>query len=405
MIRIVLMIVGAFMFFSLPVRAEETSSWEKDFRIKASEKGITKKTLDNFFKNVQENPKVIALDRKQPEFRLGFQEYLDIIVPEYRVKKGRKMFFRHLPMLKKLEKQYGIPPQYLIAFWGMETNFGKNKGDFTLGSSLLTLAKDTRRPDFFQKELVNALKIMQRDGLDINKTPSSWAGAFGNFQFMPSTYVAYALDANKDKRINIISDIEDSFSSAANYLYSAGWRKGEKWGRPVILPADFPWDKIDISKQMPLKTWKKLGVQNVKHKDLPDSDIMAELVLPMGYKGPAFLVYHNFNVISDWNRSVYYALAVGYFADRLLNAPRLPKIYPREDVFSSYQTKELQAGLCSLGFYQGKIDGILGRKSRESLKNFQRSVNLPADGYADRDILDIINKEKAKKEKSFACEN
>lgn len=403
MLRLFFIVLGLFIFSYREVLSR--TSWEDEFRVEAIGSGVSAATLDIFFNNVKENSKVIDLDRKQPEFRLSFPEYLEIVVPEYRIKEGRRLFFRYLRILERLEKKYGIPPQYLIAFWGMESNFGKNKGDFILGSSLLTLAKDNRRPLFFRSELIEALKMMDREGIDISNVKSSWAGAFGNFQFMPSTYNKYAVDYNKDNRVDIIEDIEDSFASAANYLFSAGWRRGEVWGRGVILPVDFPWLEIDISEKRPLREWKRLGVKNVNKQDLPDSDIISELVLPMGHKGPAFLVYNNFEVILDWNHSVYYGLAIGYFADRIVNRSFLSmNKYPSGEDFTHYEAKELQEGLCSLGFYKGDIEGIIGRESREAIKKFQRSINLPADGYADSIILGRIKEEKAKKDKSFACE-
>ena len=284
-----LLLVFAFLSISVLAMADDEINAEieqkrQDIIAKALDAGVGKETIDNVFNRLKYVPKVINLDRKQPEFALSFENYMARLVTEARVKNARKYYFNHLKTLNKVAKEYDVSPHYLVALWGLETNFGMNLPKFKLADSLFSMAMDNRRSDFFTRELITALKIQERDGVDIVNTKSSWAGAFGQFQFMPSSYMRHALDYNKDGRIDIVESMPDAFASAAHYLKAAGWKKGEKWGRPIKVPKDFNWHLHLEDKVLTVSEWKKLGIKNIKGGELPESNSNAKLVLPMGHE-------------------------------------------------------------------------------------------------------------------------
>jgi len=374
---------------------------------KALDAGVSQETIYNVFNELKYVPKVVNLDRKQPEFALSFENYMARLVTEARVKNARKYYFQHLKTLNKVAKEYDVSPHYLVALWGLETNFGMNLPKFKLANSLFSMAMDNRRSDFFTRELITALKIQERDGIDVVNTKSSWAGAFGQFQFMPSSYMRHALDYNKDGKIDIVGSMPDAFASAAHYLKTAGWKKGEKWGRPIKVPKDFNWYLHLEDKVLTVSEWKKLGIKNIKSGELPESNIKAKLVLPMGHEDLAFFAYHNFDVIYAWNHSLFYVIAVGYLADRIAMGEKIDFKSARASSLPIKKIKELQEGLCKLGFYKDKVDGSFGSRTRKALIAFQKAEKLPPDGYPSRKVLNKILKKVAlleEKGESFACE-
>lgn len=301
-----------------PALAEQDfSAWLQDLRKEAAAKGISQATLDAALTGIQPIPRVIELDRKQPEFTLTFDEYMRRVVPEARVQKGRKRLAENRKLLEEVSRQYGVQPQFIVAFWGIETDFGRVTGGFKVVPALATLAHDGRRSAYFRKELFDALTILDGGHIKPDDMVGSWAGAMGQPQFMPSSFVRFAVDENGDGRKDIWNSKADVFASAANYLSRSGWHGDERWGRQVTLPKGFDLSLADEKIRKPVNDWAALGVTRANGAPLPKSTLEASLIMPVKDKGPAFLVYNNYRVILKWNRSHFFALAVGRLADRI----------------------------------------------------------------------------------------
>ncbi|SFV61270.1 Membrane-bound lytic murein transglycosylase B precursor [hydrothermal vent metagenome] len=375
------------MFVLANTEATQTfDDFLNDIKKKAIAQNISQQTLDKVFSNLTPNPKVIEYDRRQPEFTQTFWEYLNKRVSNIRIKKGKNLYKQHYSLLKKIEKKYGVQGQFLIAFWGLETNFGKYIGELKIVRSLATLAYDNRRRAFFTKQLLALLKL-----IDDKKIPfdvkGSWAGAMGWTQFMPTNVQAYAIDENKNKKLDLWSSVDDVFASSSNFLRKIGWKKGEKWGREVSLPKDFDYRNADLKIKKSLQHWHLLGVRKIDGSELPNIELEASLVLPMGYKGPAFLVYQNFRAILNWNRSILYAIAVGHLSDRILGLGKLKTPITIEKKLSKKDIQFIQTRLNSLGFDVGKVDGIAGPKTRDAVREFQLISAFPADGFVGYSLL------------------
>jgi membrane-bound lytic murein transglycosylase B len=263
-------------------------------------------------------PRVIELDRRQPEFTLTFAQYMKRVVTDRRVAKGRERLRQHRDLLNEVAQKYGVQPRFIVALWGIETDFGRITGGFPVLSALATLAHDGRRSAFFRKELLLALKIVDGGHIRAADMKGSWAGAMGQNQFMPSSFHAFAVDHDGDGRKDIWTNLPDVFASIANYLSGSGWRVDQTWGRAVSLPAGMTRGEIGRKKRQLISAWQARGVRRTDGSDLPTRDLMAAIVAPQrGALAPAFLVYNNYNVILKWNRSDYFATAVGRLADRL----------------------------------------------------------------------------------------
>ncbi|WOT03814.1 lytic murein transglycosylase [Shewanella youngdeokensis] len=347
----------------------------------AKVEGLSQSTIDNTLAQVKYVPRVIELDNKQPEFSSTFENYFTKRVTDWRVQQGRKLYQEHKQLLQSLAKQYGVPPQYLLAFWGLETNFGSYKGKMSVLNSLATLACDPRRSKYFTTELMQALKLKERYGFEEKQMVGSWAGAMGHTQFMPSAYAKYAIDGDGDGKADLWNSTTDALTSAANFLQNLGWQREERWGREVTLPADFSYQYMGRSQAQPLTTWAELGLRQANGNRLSTPDMQAALYVPSGHTGPAFLGYDNFNVIMKWNRSTFYAIAVGHLADRINGAAGLSVKPPKMANLKRARVKQLQTQLNTLGFDVGKPDGVLGAKSVKGLQAFQKSHGLVADGF------------------------
>ncbi len=355
----------------------------------ALEQGVSTQTLAQTLGGLTPNPRVIELDRSQAEFSQNFWRYLPARVSPYRLKNGKKALQEHQDLLQKLYQQYGVPPHVIVAFWGLESNFGNNTGNLSLVRSLATLGFDARRSEFFTRELLVLLSL-----IDQGKIPSdakgSWAGAMGGVQFMPSNVAAYGVDANGDGKIDLWHSKADIFASAANFLQALGWQRGYRWGREVTLPEGFDYQLASLQHKKPLSAWQALGVRQADGSNLPIAKVPTALVLPMGYRGPAFLVYANFRVILKWNRSLLYALSVGHLSDRLAGAKELLAQPIIEPSLSRDDIHHIQTQLNTLGFDAGEADGISGPKTRQATRDYQQSQQLPIDGYVGRQLLEQL---------------
>lgn len=297
-------------------------TWLSDFRNEASRQGISRTTLDAALGSVTLQPRVLELDRAQPERRLTWPEYLQRVINDQRVRDGRIMYARHRALLDEIGRTYGVQPRFIVALWGLETSYGRNTGGFEVVDALATLAYEGRRASFFRGELLKALKIIDQGHIGVHEMRGSWAGAMGQNQFMPSSFVNFAVDHDRDGRTDIWRSLPDVFASAANYLSKSGWNVDETWGRRVQTPRGLDSSLAGLEVKKSLQEWQALGVRAADGGPLPTVDMQASLVFPDGNAerptaGDAFLVYDNYRVIMRWNRSTYFATTVGILADRI----------------------------------------------------------------------------------------
>lgn len=316
---IVAAILMAFLggFAPRPAVAEEFSAWLSALRAEALEKGIRAEILDAALKDAAPIERVIELDRSQPEFTLTFDEYLARVVPAARIEKGREKLRENRDILTAISKRYGVQPRFLVAFWGIETDFGRLTGGFSVIRALVTLAYDGRRNVFFRKELIAALHILNEGHIAPDAMTGSWAGAMGQTQFMPTTFRQAAVDYDGDGRRDVWTSWADALASAANYLAQSGWRGDETWGRRVRLPEGFDASLVGLGVTKSVEAWQAMGVRRANGADLPKAEISGSIVLAKDGRGPAFLVYSNYRAILTWNRSTFFAVAVGTLADRI----------------------------------------------------------------------------------------
>lgn len=357
------------------------STWLQNFEREARTRGISQTTLDSALSDVQAAPRVIELDRKQPEFLDTFTTYLERRVTPQKITRGQALLIEHQALFDGVEKRYGVPKQTLAAFWGLETNYGSTTGDTPIPAALATLAFDGRRSTFFRAQLLDALAIIEAGHVTAADMKGSWAGAMGQMQFMPSTYRRYAVDGDSDRRINLWTSLPDALHSAGNYLNQAGWKSGEPAALAVRLPVDFEWRYARLYHRRLIAEWQAAGVVQANGTPLPMQPGGAAIVLPQGARGPAFMVFDNFDVIMQWNRSIHYALSVAILAEQLAGGTPLPPRAEDVEALSRTQLTNLQQQLTEIGFDAGVADGLPGIKTQSAIRRYQTAQNLPADGY------------------------
>ena len=302
-------------------RAESFAAWLAAFQTEARQEGISQATLEAAFAGVEPIARVIELDRRQPEGRLTFEEYMERVVPGARMQRAQLRYLENKELLDDVGQRFGVQPRSIVALWGIESDFGRNTGGYPVIAALATLAHEGRRGEFFRAELVHALHILDQGHIDLASMQGSWAGAMGQSQFMPSSFNAYAQDFDGDGRRDIWNSKADVFASAAHYLARAGWRGDQTWGRRVRLPAGFDETQADLEIRKPISDWQGLGVRRLDGGDLPVRALTASIVLPPNSQpGTAYMVYDNFRSILKWNRSTYFALAVGALSDAVASA-------------------------------------------------------------------------------------
>lgn len=294
------------------------SQWLAEFQSEAIERGISEPTVRAALSGIVPLPDVLKLDRKQPGGKPSdFCTYLERRLTSTRIARGRRVLAEERELLAQLTKDYGIPARYLVALWGLETNFGDYTGDYPVLASLATLAHDPRRSDLFRRQLFAALQIVDEGHQTAADYKGSWAGASGHVQFMPTTFLVYAVDHDGDGRKDLWGNRADSLASAANYLRRSGWRAGEAWGRQVAVPAALERDKAALGQRRALSAWQELGVTRIDGSALPDANVRGRIVQPLRGPGPAFLAYANYEAFLKWNDSTYFAVSVGTLADKL----------------------------------------------------------------------------------------
>jgi peptidoglycan lytic transglycosylase B len=297
---------------------EKFAQWMVEFRNEASRAGISQQTLERALADIADPlAEVIVLDRKQPEFTQTVEDYVATRVSDQRISEGRRMLRRYPTWLGRVEGRHGVQRRFIVALWGIETNYGKYTGGFSVIEALVSLAYDGRRSDYFRKELMEALRIVDAGHIPLKRMKGSWAGAMGQCQFMPSVFARYAIDAEGDGRRDIWTSVPDMLASAANYLSGAGWKDDQTWGRPVRLPKEFDTSLAGLERRLPLSQWQALGVRRIDGRALPRRELDASLIIPDGPGSQAYLVYDNFRVLRIWNKSNAFALAVGLLSDRV----------------------------------------------------------------------------------------
>lgn len=356
----------------------------------ALDSGISAGTVESVFPTVEPRESVIRADRNQPEFLATFADYLGRRATNERITQGRALYAEHRSLLNELTRQYGVPGHYIVSFWGLETNYGRYLGNVPVFDSLSTLACDARRSEFFTEQFVNALEIVDRGDVEPDVMRGSWAGAMGQTQFMPSSYLRHAIDGDGDGRVDLWNSTPDALTSAANFLRNIGWQSGFRWGREVLLPEGFDYALAGRGERRGLREWRDIGITDVAGRPLADLDIEAAIVVPSGQRGPAFVIYDNFDVIMRWNRSEYFAITVGHLADRIAGAGPLTNPPFEDGPISRDDVVRVQEYLVENGYDSGTADGIFGSRSRAALRSLQRDLRLVPDGFLSHELLRAI---------------
>jgi lytic murein transglycosylase len=335
---------------------------------------------------------IVNRDRGQRVFGQIFTEFAGRMAATYRMQQGQARIKAHAAAFARAEKEYGVPPAVIAAFWGLESDFGANMGNLPTLPSLVSLAYDCRRSQMFENETIAALKIIDRRDLAPEEMVGSWAGELGQTQFLPTHYFNYAVDYDGDGRRNLLRSPADVIGSTANYIANGlKWRRGEPWLQEVRVPQNaasaFPWDQADLTIQLPRSKWAQLGVNYPDGRTLPNDNMPASLLLPMGRMGPAFLAYANFAAYTEWNNSLIYSTTAGYLAARIAGAPPMQRPTGPIAQLPFNEIKELQQLLVRAGFTVGKVDGVLGQQSRSAVKAMQIKYGLPADSWPTAELL------------------
>jgi membrane-bound lytic murein transglycosylase B len=377
---------------------EKFQAFVRDFQATALARGVTAETYAKAMTGITPIATINTIIAEQPEFVRPVWAYLDSAVSPRRVNDAKQLLSQNEALLADIEARYGVPREILIAVWGMETNYGRNLGTYNLFAALATQAYDGPRQGFARRELINALLLLQQNDYVPAQMVSSWAGAFGQTQFIPSTFFKYAADGDGDGKIDLWHSTADALASTAQLFQREGWQAGKAWAYEVSLPKDFAYQDADLGTLKPLSEWSARGVTLFSGGALPDGDDdMAALYLPAGANGPALLTLNNFRMIMKYNNAASYALAVGLLADRAMDRPGIQAPWPRsEKPLSRAERLRFQTDLAALGYDAGELDGLLGRKTREALRQYQVSRGLIADAYPTQAMLTLLDGEATK---------
>lgn len=372
---------------TLAASAAGFDTWIAEFRTRARGKGISAVTLDRAFAGVTYDPEVIKRDRNQSEFTKTIWDYLDSAASDLRVANGKAAVKREAKVLDQIEAKYGVDKHIVAAIWGLESAYGTFKGSKDLVQSLATLAFDTRRGAFFEQQLIAGLKIIEAGDVAPRNMTGSWAGAMGHTQFIPTSYLDYAVDFTGDGKRDIWGDDPaDALASTANYLKSFGWTTGQPWGVEVRLPDGFDYAQAARENLKLPSDWAQIGILDIHGKPVPDHG-KASILLPAGHKGAAFMIFDNFEVLERYNTADAYVIGVGHLADRIKGGPKIQSDWPREDrALVLDERMELQERLTKAGF-PTKVDGRIGPLTINSVRKYQKSQGLVPDGYVSLAIL------------------
>ncbi|MEJ1160306.1 lytic murein transglycosylase [Prosthecomicrobium sp. N25] len=367
----------------------EFPAWLQGVKAEAVRQGVPAPVADAALADVRFDPSIVRRDRGQGVFQQSFLQFSDRMVSADRMSRGTALLRTQAALLERIEARFGVPAPVLVAFWGLETDFGADKGKFPILTSLATLAYDCRRPDFFRPELIDALRIVARGDLTPAQMIGDWAGEQGHMMMTPTDYVAAAVDFDGDGRRNVIDSMPDALASGANLLVRFGWKRGEPWLTEVRVPAELPWDQADLAIRHPRSQWVAWGVKGAA-SPLPSDGQPASLLLPMGRFGPAFLAYPNFQAFLGWNKAFVYATTAAYYATRLAGAPPVGRGAGVPPPLTTDQVRQLQTLLVQRGFTAEKPDGRVGLATRSAVRAAQKRYGLPADSYPTADLIERL---------------
>ncbi len=354
----------------------------------ALSEGHSKSDVDRFFASARQDPKVLKADRAQGVFQMPFVDFSRRLISKNRIDRGRRNASKYDAVFDRIETEYGVPRGVLLAFWAFETDYGAFQGDFNTLNALVTLAHDCRRPELFRPQIFAALKLYERGDFDPKRTTGAWAGEIGMVQMLPEDILHNGVDGDGDGKVLLKKSAPDALMSGAKMLSSLGWKAQEPWLQEVLLPASLDWSKTGVNKSRPIAEWAELGVVP-RSGQFASQSLSADVILPQGRNGPAFVAYPNFHVFFEWNQSFVYVLTAAYFATRLEGA----EIYNagKPDVgLTGSQMKQLQSKLQTRGHDVGKIDGILGAGTRAAVQSEQARLGLPADAWPTPELLSSL---------------
>jgi lytic murein transglycosylase len=365
--------------------------WLAAFKKEAEAQGISRQTISAALDGVTFDPAIIRRDSGQGVFQQSFLQFAGRMAGAGRYQNGLKQLKANAGLLGRIEQATGVPPPVVVALWGLESDYGAYKGGvYNIIRSVATLAYDCRRPDFFRKQLMGALQIVQRGDLRADQMIGNWAGELGPTQFTPGDYFKHGLDFDGDGRVDMINSVPDALASAANLMKSFGWQRGQPWLQEVRVPAQMPWEESGLDKQHPRSQWVRWGVAAAHGSALPADNLQASLILPMGRLGPAFLAYPNFKAYIEWNAAIVYATTAAYFGTRLAGAPQVSPGNGQPVVPTTEQIQELQRLLIARRMLTGEVDGRLGSMTRAATKQAQIRVGLPADAYPTQELIERL---------------
>ena len=371
---------------------ESFQSWLARFKKEAVASGISPRVVNSVLSGAHIDRKVLARDRRQGFFAQSFLTFQAKLATNNRVVSGRRKIKQRKEAFDRAKRQFGVPASVITGFWALESDFGAGMGKFPIMPALITLAYDCRRQVMFQEELKAAMQIIERGDMRPNQMIGSWAGEIGQTQFLPTRYLDHAIDYNGDGRINLFRDDVDVIGSTANYMSHLGWRPNEPWLEEVVITRNLPWEKADLAIKLPRSQWHDWGIKYRNGRPVPKDDMPASLLLPMGRHGPAFLVYPNFDIYTEWNNSLTYATTAAYLATRIDGAPLMSRGDGHIPDLNDSQTKELQRLLVRRGYDVGKVDGIVGEKTRAAVKDMQLKLSMPADSYPTPELLSALRR-------------
>ncbi|RUW12564.1 lytic murein transglycosylase [Mesorhizobium sp. M1A.F.Ca.IN.020.06.1.1] len=379
------LLVGAFAW---PAAAQECGgdfeAWKQGVAAEAKAAGVGAVGL-KALENAAIDEKVLARDRAQGVFAQTFTQFSNRMISAYRLKQGAANLKKYADVFARADKEFGVQPAVITAFWGLETDFGAVQGDFHTLDALVTLAHDCRRPQLFRPELVPLLTLIDRGVLPAD-VKGAWAGEIGQTQILPTDYLARGVDGDGDGKVDLRNSVADVIMTTADKILSRGWKRDQPWVEEVRVPDDMPWDQTGRTNKLPLSQWAQWGVTNPDGTPLVDNGLKAGLALPMGRKGPAFLTYDNFDVYLEWNQSFTYALTAAVLATRLAGAPQFDPRTP-EPGLNGDQMKALQTKLEAKGYDVGTVDGILGTNTREAIRKEQMRLGMAVDGWPTPELL------------------
>lgn len=390
----ILSVLATGLFLGLGTAASAQScggnfgSFVEGLKSEAVQRGYDRALVDGFFRGVQFDQSVINADRRQGIFQRPFLDFSRALISQNRMNAGRANYDRHRAIFDRAQSQFGVPPGILLAFWAFETDFGANQGDFNTVNALVTLAHDCRRPSLFRPQVFAALEMHRRGDLDPRTMQGAWAGEIGMVQKLPSDIINHAVDGDGDGRIDLRRSIPDSIMSGASMLRAKGWRANEPWMHEVALPQGFDLRQSGLRTQRSVSDWAQMGIRPT-HGNLPSGNLQASIILPQGHRGPAFMVFHNYRVLFEWNQSFIYVTTAAYFATRLQGAPVYQAGNP-DTGLNQDQMRQLQQRLTQRGFDVGAVDGILGANTRAAVQDVQAQLGLPADGWPTPQLLRML---------------